>query len=167
MNKSLIHIIIVIVFCSFIISCAKKPRPIKITKINILNPGIYTTIEKGSNVYGGKNNDQNISKLEVTEVTNWKLVTKSDIIPRTQRVSFGVTYIVAGYPEGSKDIPIKIKMVYPKGIEESIVKQHVIGKEHFVGLAFGPQFNYLPGRYGYQFFFKDQKLAEKFFTVYK
>jgi hypothetical protein len=90
-------------------------------------------------------------------VTNWKLEKKTDIVPRTQRVSFGVTYVVEGYPEGSKDIPIKISIVYPKSLQESIIKQHVIGKKHFIGLT----------RYGYQFFFKEQKLAEKYFTVYK
>jgi hypothetical protein len=123
--------------------------------------------EKGSKVYGDKNNDQVIAKLEVKEVTNWKLEKKTDIVPRTHRVSFGVTYVVEGYPEGSKNIPIKINMVYPEGLQESILKQHVIGKKHFIGLTFGPQFNNIPGRYGYQFFFKKQKLAEKYFTVYK
>jgi hypothetical protein len=123
--------------------------------------------EKGSKVYVNKSDEQNISKFEVKEVTNWQLVKKTDIVPRTQRVSFGVAYVVEGYPEGSKNIPIKIIMVYPKDLQESILKQHVIGKKHFIGLTFGPQFNYIPGRYGYQFFFKEQKLAEKYFTVYK
>ena len=167
MNRILTHIIIIIAFFSSVFSYAKKPEPIKITKINILEAGIYTMTEKGSEVYVNKSDEQNISKLEVKEVTNWKLEKKTDIVPRTQRVSFGVTYVVEGYPEGSKDIPIKIIMVYPKGLQESILKQHVIGKKHFIGLTFGPQFNNIPGRYGYHFFFKEQKLAEKYFTVYK
>jgi hypothetical protein len=167
MNKILTHIIIIIAFFSSVFSYAKKPEPIKITKINILEAGVFTMHEKGSKVYVNKSDEQNISKLEVKEVTNWKLEKKTDIVPRTQRVSFGVTYVVEGYPEGSKDIPIKINIVYPKGLQESILKQHVIGKKHFIGLTFGPQFNNIPGRYGYQFFFKEQKLAEKYFTVYK
>jgi hypothetical protein len=167
MNRILINVIIMIAFCFSTFSCAKKPRPVKITRINILESGIYTMTEKGSNFYVNNSNEQKVFELEVKEVTNWKIVKKTDIVPRTQRVSFGVTYVVEGYPEGSKDIPIKIIMVYPKDLQESVLKQHVIGKKHFIGLTFGPQFNYLPGRYGYQFFFKEQKLAEKFFTVYK
>jgi hypothetical protein len=143
MNRILINVIIMITFSFSTFSCAKKPRPVKITRINILESGIYTMTEKDSNFYVNNSNEQKVFELEVKEVTNWKIVKKTDIVPRTQRVSFGVTYVVEGY------------------------KQHVIGKKHFIGLTFGPQFNYLPGRYGYQFFFKEQKLAEKFFTVYK
>jgi hypothetical protein len=151
-------------FCIFLFACTTK-KPVKITGISIVEFGIYTKTDTASQVYSGNNEED--PKIKVNKVTSWKLEMKTDIIPRTRRVSFGVTYFVEGYPEGSKDIPIKIKMVYPKNFEETIVKQHVIGKEHFVGLTFGPQFYYISGRYGYQFFFKEQKLAEKYFTVYK
>ena len=164
METKATYSLIMISFCILLFGFTGK-KFVKINGIRIVEYGIYTKIDAGSQVY--VDNNKELTKTKVNSVTNWKLEKMTDIIPRTQRVSFGVTYFVEGYPEGSKNIPIKIKLVYPKGIEESIVKQHVIGKEHFVGLTFGPQFNYLPGRYGYQFYFKEQKLAEKFFTVYK
>jgi hypothetical protein len=86
MNRILTHIIIIIAFFSSVFSYAKKPEPIKITKINILEAGVFTMHEKGSKVYVNKSDEQNISKLEVKEVTNWKLEKKTDIVPRTQRV---------------------------------------------------------------------------------
>lgn len=164
MKHKLTYIFIILAYFILPFACTTK-KPVKINGINIVEFGLYTKVDAGSQVY--VDNNKELTKTKVNSVTNWKLETMTDIIPQTQRVSFGVTYFVEGYPEGSKDIPIKIKIVYPEGIEESILKQHVIGKEHFVGLTFGPQFNYLPGRYGYQFYFKEQKLAEKFFTVYK
>jgi hypothetical protein len=165
MNSKSTYLMMMLFICISLFACTTKRTPVKITGINIIEYGIYTKTDSDSQVYAGNNEED--PRIKVNKVTNWKLEMKTDIIPRTQRVSFGVTYFVEGYPEGSKNIPIKIKMVYPKGFEESIVKQHVIGKEHFVGLTFGPQFNYIPGSYGYQFFFKEQKLAEKYFTVYK
>ncbi len=159
------YLFIILAFSVFLFACTTQKQPVKINGINIVEYGIYTKTDSGTKVYADNNNE--IPKITVNKVTNRNLQIKTNIIPRTQRVSFGVTYFIEGYPEGSKNIPIKIKIIYPKGIEESIVKQHVIGNEHFVGLTFGPQFNYIPGRYGYQFFFKEQKLAEKYFTVYK
>jgi hypothetical protein len=159
------YLFIILTFSVFLFACTTQKKPVKINGINIVEYGIYTKTDSGTQVYADNNNE--IAKITVNKVTNRNLQIKTNIIPRTQRVSFGVTYFVEGYPEGSKNIPIKIKIIYPKDIEETIVKQHVIGNEHFVGLTFGPQFNYIPGRYGYQFFFKEQKLAEKYFTVYK
>jgi len=164
MKLRFIYAFLILFFFMFLLSCAMK-KPVKINGINIVEFGIYTKTDSGSQVY--RDNKESITKIKVNKVTNWKLETKTDIIPRTQRVSFGVTYVVAGHPEGANNIPVIIKIIYPEGPEESILKKHVVGEEHFVGLTFGRHFNYIPGRYGYQFFFKKQKLAEKYFTVYK
>jgi hypothetical protein len=91
MNRILINVIIMITFSFSTFSCAKKPRPVKITRINILESGIYTMTEKDSNFYVNNSNEQKVFELEVKEVTNWKIVKKTDIVPRTQSLK---TYLL-------------------------------------------------------------------------
>jgi hypothetical protein len=141
-------------------------QKVHITDVRIPEYGIFTKQNIGVNSYIGTNTKGEPIKIKFIKIENWKLEKETNIIPRSRLISFGLSYVVRGTPEG-EEVPITIKLIYPEGEVQSINKSHIIGKKYFIGYSFKNKFNYFIGNYSYQFYYDQIRLAEKQFTVYK
>ena len=167
MNKNYLFYITLLLIFSILVSCShQQVQQVHITDVRIPEYGIYTKQNIGVNSYKGINTKGEPIKIKFTKVKKWKLEKETDIIPRSRLISFGLSYVVRGTPEGEK-VPITIKLIYPQGEVYSIKKSHILGKKYFIGYSFDNKFNYFIGKYSYQFYYDQIKLAEKQFTVYK
>jgi hypothetical protein len=106
-----------------------------------------------------------------------KLIKKTNEIPAEMGVRFGMRYIVRGAPIGEK-VKIKNVTILPSsGLKDprtgkvryknqytSII---VIGKRSYREYLFEEEWEAVPGKWTFQLWHADQKLAEKTFTVYK
>ena len=170
MNKNyLFHVTLILTFI-ILISCShqqvKEVQKVRITDVRIPEYGIFTKENIGVKSYKGINTKGEPIKIKFNEIKNWKLEKETTVIPRSRLISFGLSYVVRGTPEGEK-VPITIKLIYPQGDIHSFKKNHIIGQKYFLGYSFNNKFNYLIGKYSYQFYYDQIRLAEKQFTVYK
>lgn len=170
MNKNYLFPVTLILISLIFVSCShqqvQKVQKVHITDVRIPEYGIYTKDNIGVNSYKGINSKGEPIKIRFTKVKKWKLEKETTVIPRSRLISFGLSYVVRGTPEGEK-VPITIKLIYPQGEVHSIKKSHILGKKYFIGYSFDNKFNYIIGKYSYQFYYDKIKLAEKQFTVYK
>ncbi|WP_315828526.1 MULTISPECIES: DUF3859 domain-containing protein [unclassified Bradyrhizobium] len=103
------------------------------------------------------------------------LRTKTDRIPATLGVKFGVAYVPVGSPIGA---PVKLSLVTrfpPAGIldaaakrhqKEEIVKTAVIGSPSYRIFEFDAPWRILPGDWVFEFYSGNRKVGEKHFTVF-
>jgi len=143
----------------------------EITEIDIVEYGIYTsdiigTIYAPLTTSGKYNLVKNINLLE-----------KTDKIPATKGTKFGLFYVIKGDIEGEEvNITEIVRFPNPgyrdpktgklfRQSEFSSTKK--VGSKNFVAGMFSEDWNLYPGNWRVQLWHKDQKLAEKSFTVFK
>lgn len=127
-------------------------------------------------IYDGQRTDSARKEPATPEYAGLALRTKTDQIPATVGVKFGVAYVPVGSPNGA---PARISLVTrfpPAGIIDSTGKRHQkeeIVKTDFIGLSsyrifeFSAPWRVLPGDWVFEFYYGDHKIGEKHFNVFE
>ncbi len=167
MKRTLIFLIVGLFYFSATVS-AKETQ---IHGIDILEYGIYTT-----------------NKTKTTEVPNLpgekgRLIKEVTFAVETDRIDafigthFGFRFVIKGEPKGKK-VDIKFVTIFPaSGLRDSkrgkifykseYVNSLEIGKKWLKGYGFDEEWELVPGKWTFQLWHEDRKLAEKTFTVYR
>lgn len=159
-----------IIACLFLL-VASPLVATNVTKIEIVEYGIYTSEIVGTvhapSTTSGKYN----------LVKNVKLVEKTTKIPATKGTKFGLFYIIHGDIEG-EDVKITEVVRFPnpgyrdpktgkRFLKSEFSSMKTIGSKNFVAGTFAEDWDLFPGTWLIQLWYKDQKLAEKAFTIFK
>lgn len=112
----------------------------------------------------------------VTLMKDARLVEQTDRIPATMGTQFGVFYNVIGEPEGAK-VPLTIKFTTPglrgpgakepRYVEQWEATSEIGEKVSWTYYAFEHEWELVPGTWTIELYYKDRKLAEQSFEVYK
>lgn len=107
-------------------------------------------------------------------VTGTEFVDETFRIPARPGVRFGFRYTISGIPKG-QPVSIKIRKRYP-GLKDpkktdimyshDYVKTHQIGRPYGTGYGFDHPWERVPGRWAFQFLYKERPLGEIAFEVY-
>ena len=163
-------IIFTTILISFIfVSSFTVIAQVKVDSIQILEYGIYKSQIK-----------EKLKANETVEGT-WTLiekvvlVTKTDSIPAKVGTQFGFWYKVNGEPEG-EEITLLFKNKLP-GLknpakeeiihEEKYANKIKIGTSGYKGYVFEFDWETVPGKWTFEIFYKDKKLAEQSFIIFK
>jgi len=105
-----------------------------------------------------------------------KLIKKTNKIPATKDLAFGIRYIIHGSPLGEK-VKIRKIMIYPRsglrnpetgkvGYKKETASHIKIGDKKLYGYIFGQEWLMVPGDWTFQLWYEGRELAERTFTVY-
>jgi hypothetical protein len=143
---------------------------VEITKIEIVEYGIYTSEIIGT-IYAPLT-----TSGKYNLVKNVKLVEKTTNIPATKGTKFGLFYIIHGNNEG-EEVKITEIIRFPNSgyrdpktgkrfLKSEFSSMRIIGSKNFVAGTFAEDWDLFPGTWQVELWHKDQKLAEKAFTVF-
>ena len=105
-----------------------------------------------------------------------ELIKKTNKIPATKDLAFGIRYIIHGSPLGEK-VKIRRIMIYPRsglrnpetgkvGYKKETASLIKIGDKRLYGYVFGQEWLMVPGDWTFQLWYEGRELAERTFTVY-
>jgi hypothetical protein len=105
-----------------------------------------------------------------------KLIKKTNKIPATKDLAFGIRYIIHGSPLGEK-VKIRKIMIYPRsglrnpetgkvGYKKETASHIKIGDKKLYGYIFGQEWLMVPGDWTFQLWYEGRELAERTFTVH-
>jgi len=160
------------VLCLFIICFLTTPAASEeVTGIDIVEYGIYSSEIIGT-IYAPLTTS---GKYNV--VKNVKLREKTDKIPATKGTKFGLFYIIQGDFEGEEVVITEIVRFPNPGYRDpntgklfrksEFSSTKKVGSKNFVAGMFAEDWDLFPGVWKVQIWYKDKKLAEKAFTVFK
>lgn len=139
--------------------------------IDIIEFGVYTS--KISQTVS--ESDTTMGKRHI--VKEILLVKQTDEIQAEIGVQFGFRYIVRGVPEGAKAQISMVTILPPEGLRNTKTgdvkyrNQHTVyntlGKKSFRAYLIEEEWEIVSGKWTFQLFHENRKLAEKTFTVFK
>ena len=138
--------------------------------IEIIDYGIYSLKKEKSIKPEGK-----VATGKVDIVTNIKLIKETTDIPGKLDTNFGFRFIVKGGEKGKK-VKLLYKFLTPPLYNPETKKIYTeqyyynyasIGKEWVRGYSFKHPWEIVAGKWVFQIYYKNEKLAEKVFYVHK
>jgi hypothetical protein len=141
----------------------------QVDRIEIVETGIYgvetTKLTPSSDTAAGY----------LGTVDDIKLMKSTTTIPAEQGTNFGVRYKIVGVPKGA-GVEIRLVTKLPtQGLHNpktgeitfrnDLMVERTIGDVHFRGYSLRNNWEAVPGVWTFEFWYKDQKLAEQKFNV--
>jgi hypothetical protein len=167
MKRFLIFLIVGLFYFSVIVNAEE----IQVHGIDILEYGIYTTKKTKTIESPSLSGEKGRILKEVT------FATETDRIDALVGTHFGFLFAINGEPKGRK-VDIKQVTIFPaSGLRDSMkgevfykneyITSLEIGMKWLKGYGFDEEWELVPGKWIFQLWHKDRKLAEKTFTVYR
>ncbi len=138
----------------------------QLTGIEIVEHGIYTTdVTKSRTEANG---------VVSQTVTNARLALSTTTVPLQRHVEFGFRYHLTGAPDGGS-VQLRKIVVFPLGgltppgkptlTQDAQTLDRTIGETRYAGYSLDEPFEMLLGKWTFQLWWGNRKLAEQSFTV--
>lgn len=166
MKKRILLSVVVVFFCAFPFSLKGS---VKVEGIEILEYGIYKAKAKE------KVTADSTAEGTWTVIEEIELVAQTDSIPAKVGTQFGFWFVVNGEPKGEKislTFVNRLPGLKNPNTDEVVFQEKYknivsIGERSFKGYVFDFEWEAVPGKWTFQIFYEDKKLAEKTFIVHK
>ena len=165
MNRRFVLLAVTVSVTLLIASCATTPK-VTVTGVDIVGYGLYEKVNVETRVHKGRDVEKKKIEVPLVSVKDLRLLKQTDQIPLAAGTSFGVQYVVKGYPDAAR-VPLTVTIISPHGNLTIKYKDRLIGTTYRIGRTFKSTANAKPGQYGYEFSCQGEKLAEQKFTVYQ
>lgn len=162
------------IICSFLLlsmSSITHAHKAQIERIDIVGKGIYhVAVDKMTP-------DKQAPTGVVSSVKKATKIEDTTTVHAGIGLEFGIQYVIVGSPKRAS-VPIRIVNVYPsQGLRNpkthklfrrvEFVRNKIIGDVNYAGYAFEHRWEILPGKWKFELWYNNHKMAEQSFIVRK